>query len=395
MTSGKVQHGALLLVANYDSDVGYAWWLMESFWVALANRYADQANVLLAYPSISKVPSAIATAPIELTVANFMGGSLGTVRAQLRLITDRRVRVMYLTDAPSLSWRYPLYRLAGVRRIVVHDHTPGRRTVPGPVKLLMKRILHRLPWLAADAMIGATPFVTRRHRDVVGFPPHRCFTAANGLPPSKSGERLNVHATFGIPAHRRAMVAVSRAHHIKGIELVLDAIAELVITQGRRDLHFLFCGDGPHLDDFRAKAAALQIAEFVTFAGRRTDIMPILRGCDLAIHPSLAEVGYSLSILECMQAALPIVVSDDESVAGATVDGQTALHFRSGDALSAAAKITELLDDRVRAEAMAVNAHAVVCSQYHLDTTHAALLEAMERAMGGNIWPSPQVHPPD
>jgi len=370
---------SMLLVANYDSDVGYAWWLMEGFWVALANRYAAEAQVLLAYPSISRLPQTIAEAPIEPMVADFTRATLGAVLAQWRLLRARRVRVMYFTDAPSLHWRYALYRLAGVRRIVVHDHTPGRRTAPGASAFAMKRALHRLPLFPADALIGVTPFVSRRHREVVGFPPARCFTAENGIPEATSTERLDVHGAFGIPAERQVLVAVGRAHHVKGIAVVLEAMAQLVHQQARRDVHFLFCGDGPHLEDFRERASALQITDFVTFAGRQQGVMSILRGCNLAIHASLAEVGYSLSILECMQAGLPLVVSDDESVAGATEHEVTGLLFRTGDASSAAAAIARLLDDPALAARIGAAAADQVRHRYHLARTHAQLLEALSR----------------
>ena len=63
----------LLLVANYDSGVGYAWWLMESFWVRLAERYHHYNNVVLAYPIISKLPASIMSAPIIVTELDFSG----------------------------------------------------------------------------------------------------------------------------------------------------------------------------------------------------------------------------------------------------------------------------------------------------------------------------------
>jgi glycosyltransferase involved in cell wall biosynthesis len=372
---------ALLLVANYDSDVGYAWWLMESFWAAIARRYSPTLRVLLAYPRISKLPTEIAQAPVELSETDFSQRSWQAIRLQLQLLREARIRTMYLTDAPSISWCYLLYRLAGVRTIIVHDHTPGRRSTPTTLALFAKRLLHRVPGLAADAMIGVTPFVSRRHRDVVGFPAERCFVAENGIPDSASEERVDVRATFGIPADRRVLVSVGRAHHVKGISVVLDAMAMLIREHGRRDIHFLFCGDGPHLQDFIDQAESLRIRDHVTFAGRYSPVIPIVRGSDIAIHASTAEVGYSLSILECMQAGLPLVVSDDESVAGATEAGVTGLTFRTDDAAAAAAAIVHLLDDPVLGARLGATARERVKQHYTLARTHVQLLDAVERTM--------------
>lgn len=53
--------GAILLVANFSSDVGYAWWLMENFWVTIARHYHGHGKrSILIYPRISAVPKAVA-----------------------------------------------------------------------------------------------------------------------------------------------------------------------------------------------------------------------------------------------------------------------------------------------------------------------------------------------
>ncbi len=115
----------LLLVANWDSDVGYAWWLMESYWAALAEDYQTQMTAILAYPSISKLPEVIEKAPVSPMVVDFSRFSPGLLWTQLRFLRRHRIQVMYLSDRAPRHWIYLLYRLAGVRRILVHDHTPG------------------------------------------------------------------------------------------------------------------------------------------------------------------------------------------------------------------------------------------------------------------------------
>ncbi|MEQ8535176.1 MAG: hypothetical protein RIB86_25190, partial [Imperialibacter sp.] len=64
--------GNILLVSNYPSDVGYAWWLMEHFWALLASHYERQGSkAFLAYPSIRELPPTIRHSnlhPIEMTI---------------------------------------------------------------------------------------------------------------------------------------------------------------------------------------------------------------------------------------------------------------------------------------------------------------------------------------
>jgi hypothetical protein len=136
---------SLLLVANWDSNVGYAWWLMESYWAVLARTYSASHRVLLAYPSISTLPETIRQAPIEPLVLEFGDRSFRAIGRQLAFIRANRVRTVYLSDRNSIDWLFPLFRIAGVRTIITHDHTPGEREQPTGVKRLLKRALHRVP----------------------------------------------------------------------------------------------------------------------------------------------------------------------------------------------------------------------------------------------------------
>ncbi len=376
-SSSATRRASFLLVANYDSNVGYAWWLMESFWVALASQYASSFSVVLAYPSISVIPNSVARAPLSVVEQDFHGTAGFNLISRLRFLYRHRVRALYLTDAPAWNWRYLMYRLAGVRVIIVHDHTPGRRRVSSPWLLWAKTALHRFRILSADALIAVTPFVSKRHVEVVGFPIERCFVAENGVPVEEQSDITDIHAKFHIPATRRVLVAVGRAHPIKGIDLVLEALSLLIVGQGRTDLHFLYCGDGPQLPQLQSQAERLGISNHVTFAGRQHPIMPLLRGCDLAIHASRAEVGYSLSVLEFMLARLPLVVSDDESVSGAVEHGVSGLTFSTGDSHSAAAAIAQILDDQHLASSLAEAAHLRVRNRYTLARTHQQLIAAV------------------
>ena len=64
----KVSKLAILLVADCDSNVGYAWWLMGSFWVVFAE---NDYECHLAYPTISSIPGSINTALITIRAFDF------------------------------------------------------------------------------------------------------------------------------------------------------------------------------------------------------------------------------------------------------------------------------------------------------------------------------------
>ncbi len=173
------------------------------------------------------------------------------------------------------------------------------------------------------------------------------------------------------------MVTTGRASHYKGVDFALEVLAILVNNGNRRDVHYLFCGDGPNIDEFRRLANRLNIQDYVTFTGYISHVYSHLLACDFAIHPSKGEVGYSLSILEYMQAGLPVIVPDNPSVCGASVSGINGFVYKEGCTLDAADKVIELLDDPILVERMGEQARQYVQETHRLEVTHQRLLNAV------------------
>jgi glycosyltransferase involved in cell wall biosynthesis len=369
---------SLLLVANWDSNVGYAWWLMESFWSVLAENFSARFCVLLAYPSISVIPEIISTAPIVVAEQPIGKPGLANLLKDCGFLMHHSVKAIYFSDRPAISLRYLIYRLCGVRFIIVHDHTPGVRTAPTGLKRALKHVLQRLPWITADGFIGASDYVRQRFIEVNCIPAGKCHSAPNGLP--KTSSCLNkdlLRDELGVSATTPVAVMTGRASHYKNIGFILKCLSKLK-RQGH-NLHFVFCGDGPDLEELKSMAIGLEIGDRVTFTGRRNDIPQLLRQCDFAIHPSLGEVGYSLSILEYMQAGLPVLVPNNPSVCAATTHETTGLIYKNGSEEALIAAIVRLLDDPQNRLWMGQQAAQVVEQQFNLKNTHAALLFAFNK----------------
>ncbi len=368
----------LLLVANWDSAVGYAWWLMESYWVLLAKRYNHTHEIHLAYPTISKLPENIASAPINTHTIDFTATAVIAVLKQLQFLSLHRIKCIYLADGSSWHWRYFFYRLVGVKKIIMHDHTPGVRTQPDGIKRLVKRAVQNIPYITVDGLIGATEFIRSRHINVLCASKSKCYVAPNGLPINKVAPAIDVREHFNIQHDKKIIVMAARAQQYKGVDFALRCIAELVHLHHRTDLHFLYCGDGPSLTEFKSLCAKLEAAKFVTFAGHCDNIETVLKDCNLAIQPSQGEVGYSLSILEYMRAGLPTIVPDNPSVCGATAHGETGLIYSNGNVADAVNAILTLLDNARMREEMGASAMKK-CGEFTLVKSHEALLKAFDQ----------------
>jgi glycosyltransferase involved in cell wall biosynthesis len=373
---------ALLMNAKWDSDVGYAWWLMESYWALLAETFSADVRAILAYPSISKLPEVIESSSIEVFEVDFAHFGFRYIWRQVRFIKVNQVRYLYLTDSPVRHWSYLFFHLAGVKRIAVHDHTPGVRTVPKLLKRMLKSCLARILFINADVLIGATDFVHHRLTEVVCAPPRKCHTVPNGIAPG-SPEWGDVYKRFQIDPSQAIIVSVARANEYKGVRFALNVLAELKQKQPNLRWHYLFMGDGPDRDTFIHLADQLGLGELVSFPGKVEGAARYLKSCAIAFHPAKGEVGYSLAILEYMQAGLPTLVPDNPSVCEATKDGVTGRIYPKDQILDAAEKLAEYLSDPdLRAE-HGKAAQLAIKQHYSLAHSHSALVRIIQHHLLG------------
>jgi glycosyltransferase involved in cell wall biosynthesis len=380
---GPAPGGTVLLVANYEPDVGLAWRLMERFWVLAAERAATHGlAACLAYPVEGPIPETITAAPLETVIHPVAPGCRrGWIRRTLRLVRSRRVRLVYFTDRPMTHPVYPLLRLAGVRRILVHDHTPGDRPpVPG-LRGWLKHVWRRVPWLSADRVIAVSPFVRERAIRNARYPASRIAVVQNGVPPAViSPDRTYAHRVLGLPRDAMLCVTVGRAHPYKRIDTMVRVAARCRACCPDVPIVFVHCGDGPDLTRLQAMAADAGVGDQVRFAGRRDDVPQILGSADLALHPSRGE-AFSLAVVEYMQAGLPVVVPDLRSVCQAVRHEVSGLVYPDGDVDAAAKQVCRLAADAALRSRLGSAAAETVRRDYAWEVMEAQFQQVIDHEL--------------
>ncbi len=368
------------MAANWESNVGYAWWLMENFWTTIATHFEKQGmSSYLIYPKITKLPASIASSNIKVKECDFRDHSFKNLKRIHQLIKTNNIKYIYLSDSPAYSYFYLLLKLWGVKKIVIHDHTPGERTKPDAWLRLVKSLIQRLPIYTADHFIAVTDFVYQRFIDVSCIPEKKCSVAANGIKPidlSKADLKY-AYKEFSIPEDRDIIITTGRASFYKGIDFFIEIANELINSQRITNLHFLFCGDGPDLESFKAMTKKYNLDNVFTFAGKRSDIIEILPSCKIGLHCAKGEVGYSLSILEYMSAGLVTIVPDNPSTSGATLNGKNGITYQPGNIKSACSAIQQCTDETL-GKRLSENAVISVKQHYNIDYTNTKLITSLE-----------------
>ncbi len=361
--------GNILLVGNWRSDVGYAWQMIERFWIAIAQAFPDRRTILC-FPKVHAVNPDILAAGIEVEEFDF---DFQHPTGLAKFCRKRDISLLYLTDRPYSSMLYPLLRRTGVRKIVLHDHTPGQRSAPSLLKRITKRTNVRM--FGADAYIACSNHVLARFDKVCCIEPRRCYLATNGIDISPfSNLNSTIRDELRLSSRTLLVVSCSRVHRYKRITDIVDAAARL----SDLDMHFIHIGDGPDFALLQSRIQQQALGDRFTLLGRRHDVPAILSGCDIAVHASDGE-GLCLSILEFMASRLPVVLTDEPTVSRIIAPDRTGMTFPHGNVEALADQLRRLAHDQPMRQRLGQAAREEIEAHYRIENTVETVVRVLRQ----------------
>ncbi|MBS3820488.1 MAG: glycosyltransferase [Planctomycetes bacterium] len=182
---------------------------------------------------------------------------------------------------------------------------------------------------------------------------------------------------------------LSQLAEVKGLDLLVEAVAELRSRHGLADLRLVAVGgrtqaDKPFLETLRRHIARLDLTEGVTLATDfTTDAKAdMLARADVLAVPCRRPEAYGLHLLEAMAAGRPVVAPDHGGQAELVAATGGGLTHTAGGVDDLARAIAEVLTDPARCDGLAAAGRDAVARQFNLDTAANQLLAACRAATG-------------
>ncbi len=344
--------GNVLCVANFPTSAGYAWQYIESLYAAVADDLARYGvRTWVAYPRVDAAPDTLTVSAAEAIELPVRLNSPAGVLAVVRTVRRREIRTLYLTDRASWHPMYAVLRLAGVRRIVVHDHTSGARTPPRGLKSLLKRASRAFRPGLADVVLAVSDYVGRRAVEVALVPPARVRVTKNSVIVPPAPDREWLRREYGVAVERPVVACACRAAEYKGVQHLLEAFDRI---HGRAEPRpvLIYFGDGPYMDALRSMRQRLDARDDIVLAGYRPDAADLLGGADVCVVPSIWAEAFGLAALEPAARGVPVVASRTGGIPEVVRDGETGVLVPPGDVEALAAAMATLLADPERRRSM-------------------------------------------
>lgn len=229
------------------------------------------------------------------------------------------------------------------------------------------RVLNRI-FTPRDHKIIA---VCREGRDIMvqnGVCPERIEVIYNGVEPEKAPVRdLSVRPELGVGEGEFMLTILARYAPEKGLFFLLDALAELKELTDK-PFRCVICGDGEQFDEVNQKSQALGLGETVIQTGFRRDAGRILRASDIYLNTSSCNEAMSFAILEAMNCALPLVVTDvggNRDLAETNIPCGFVVQY--GDVSGFASAILRLMEDEALYKQFSADALRKVSEEFDLE----------------------------
>jgi glycosyltransferase involved in cell wall biosynthesis len=360
-----------LCIAHVDAESGFSGGEVQVFLLMEGLRSRGYRNILISPPG-SRAASRALDRGFESHTTPMRGDlDIAAVVELTRILRDIQPDVVHLHTGRS-TW------LGGLAARAADLPAITTRRMDRPVHNTWRTrlVYRRLTRLA----VAISPAV-RDCLESGGVDPERIHVVPSAIDPARilaPRGRSATRASLGAGDNEFVLLTLASLVQRKGIDVLVDALAEMQSSRDRAPIRAFVAGDGPLRSELEARAQILGAP--VTFLGRREDAGDLLAACDALVLPARRE-GLGVSALEAMAASRPVIASRVGGLAEAVVHERTGLLVPPDDSRALAEAIGRLSADREYARALGAAGPARVADGHLPEQMVAAYVEIYASVM--------------
>ncbi|HEY7151671.1 MAG TPA: glycosyltransferase [Solirubrobacterales bacterium] len=299
----------------------------------------------------------------------------------LSLLRTERIDVLHSHQFGSNFWASILGRMAGTPVVIAHEHNwsfEGEQ---------LRRLLDRYVIAPrADAFLAVSQETRRGMIELEGIDPELVRFVPLGIATPDGAPGADVRAELGIPDHVPVIGTACTLRPEKALDVLVRAAG--ILLEDFPDLRLLIAGEGPSRGQVEALIDQLGLGETVTLLGGRGDIPDFLQALDVAVCSSNWE-GSPLSVMEYMEAELPVVATRVGGIPDMIESGVEGVLVPPGQPDAIAAAVAELLRSPDEAAAMGRRGQRRRREEFDLDVTARRIGDLYEELYAVSRRPKP------
>ncbi len=173
----------------------------------------------------------------------------------------------------------------------------------------------------------------------------------------------------------------SRLAPWKGQHVLLEALAHCPQAVSAILVGDALFGEQDYVQSLHEQVAALGLEERVRFLGFCSDIVPLMRACDLIAHTSTAPEPFGRVIVEAMLCGRPVVAAQSGGTVELVETDKTGWLVPPGDPLLLAAAITACRRQPEQSVTIASQAQSQASQRFQLITINQQISQLLCRAL--------------
>ena len=345
---------------------------IERFNVELSRQLAEKGYhsvfVYESIPAVEQFAIDLRSTGAEIVVLNSRSNPLRFCRQLWALFHQYDFCMMHAHFTKARFYAVPLAHVYGIRNIVYTFHST--------VQPLCEIKWHTRLWYRICNRLCRIVAVSKN----IEFMAHSNWPEANvkniylGVQ-SVVGEKLICRRHLQIPQNAIMVMCTANFNHIKGLDVLVNAIKHMASMQSLNNILFYIVGQ-PQKDkeELQQLIDDADVADHVRLIGISNDIPAYLNAADIYVQPSRNE-GLPLALMEACSAGLPIVASRVGGIPEVAIDGENTILFTSENSKEFAMALMRLANDQSLQERMGEKSKQIYNEKFSMKQNVAKLIE--------------------